>query len=239
MRLLRDRRWLLGSAAELLAYGFEVAALSRGRLTVVQPLLALGLVFALPISARLFAVDHGRRRWIAAVCVAVGITIFVTILHPRQDAGLVTGYRWLGIGGTLCMMIVAASMLGMAARSETTAAVALALATGLIYGLTAAMTKASVDLLHSGVRAVVSSWVFYALLLASALGLLLGQAAFRAGPLSASLPVLTVTQRVVGAALGVILLREHASVSSVRALAMTAGAIVAGYGIVVLSGPTS
>lgn len=59
-RLVRQPLWLAGGAADLAGFALQFAALSLGALVVVQPILVLSLVFALPISARLGAA-HGHR----------------------------------------------------------------------------------------------------------------------------------------------------------------------------------
>lgn len=66
-RLVRRPLWLAGGAADLAGFALQFAALSRGALVVVQPILVLSLLFALPIGARLGASrDREERARIAA-----------------------------------------------------------------------------------------------------------------------------------------------------------------------------
>ena len=66
LRLAGQTMWLLGTLALLTGYVFQAAALDRGRLAIIQPLLVTTVVFALPLGyfltqpARRAA--RGRRR---------------------------------------------------------------------------------------------------------------------------------------------------------------------------------
>lgn len=237
--LMTNRVWLTGSAIDLCAYGLEVAALSQGRLTLVEPLLSLGLVFALPLSARLYGVRHRPSRWIAAVCVAAAITVFVLLVRPTVTTSAMSGHRWfvvvMIVVGTVSLALVGANR----TRTGETRAVLLALAAGVTYGLTAAFTKAAVDRFGLGFQAVVSSWFVYALVGGSVLGLLFGQASFRTGSLGASLPTLTVSQRVVGTLLGVVLFGDRISLGTGHAAVMVLAVMAGVVGIAVLARPST
>jgi hypothetical protein len=79
----------------------------------------------------------------------------------------------------------------------------------MIYGITAALTKAAAHLFGSGgFPELVTSWEAYALLAFGLLGMLLAQSAFQAGPLDASLPVLTVVDPIVSIFIGALVLGE-------------------------------
>lgn len=236
--LLTNRVWLTGSAIDLCAYGLEVAALSQGRLTVVEPVLSLGLVFALPMSARLFGIYHPPSRWFAALCVAAAVTVFVKLVRPTVSSRAMPGHRWL----IVVMIVVSAVVLSVVSanrtRTDERRAVLLALAAGVTYGLTAAFTKAMVDRFGLGFRAVASSWFVYALVCGSVLGLLFGQASFRTGSLGASLPTLTVSQRVVGTLLGLVLFGDRISLGAGHAALMVTAVMAGVVGIAFLARPT-
>jgi hypothetical protein len=114
-------------------------------------------------------------------------------------------------------------------------------AAGVVFGLTAAFTKASVDLFSvdplSGLGRLAHSWIVYALVGSSILGMLVGQCAFRSGPLTASLPALTVTQRVVGTVLGAVVFGERSIVGFERFAVGAALLLIACSGIANLARP--
>jgi hypothetical protein len=105
-------------------------------------------------------------------------------------------------------VLVACVLLAGRRRGPRRAAL-LAVGTGLLYGLTAALTKSVVDLLGEGPVAVLTSWETWALIASAVGGTLLQQTAFGAGPLAASLPAVTVGEPVVAAVLGIAVLGEQ------------------------------
>ena len=83
-----------------------------------------------------------------------------------------------------------------------------AFTTGVLFGITAALTKAAVVLVdHHGFGAL-GHWEPYALVVLGALGFVVNQRAFQAGSLTASLPTLTVVEPIVAAMIGVTMLHE-------------------------------
>jgi hypothetical protein len=95
-----------------------------------------------------------------------------------------------------------------------------------VYGLTAALTKSSLDLLDDGVVELFTHWQPYALVAAGLLGFLLNQSAFQAGHLAASLPAMAVTDPVVGCCIGVLLFGETLGASGALAVLATSASIV-------------
>jgi hypothetical protein len=87
--------------------------------------------------------------------------------------------------------------------------VLLAVATGVLYGVGAALTKGVVSVLDDGLLTLVTSWETYGLAISLGAGTLLQQSAFQAGDLGASLPAVTVGEPVVAAGIGVAVLHEQ------------------------------
>jgi hypothetical protein len=105
--------------------------------------------------------------------------------------------------------VLGGCLLGATVRRGTARAVLLAVATGVLYGLGAALTKGVVGLLDGGVLGLVTSWETYGLAVALVGGTLLQQSAFQAGDLGASLPAVTVGEPVVAVGVGVGVLHER------------------------------
>ncbi len=61
VRLVGQTTWLLGTLVLGAGYLFQAAALDRGRLSVIQPLLVSTVVFALPLGYFLTRQHVGRR----------------------------------------------------------------------------------------------------------------------------------------------------------------------------------
>ncbi|MCU1456566.1 MAG: hypothetical protein JWL73_658 [Actinomycetia bacterium] len=230
LRLLKRPLWLAGFAADWVAFAFQAAALATGSLLVVQPLLTTGLLFALPIGARWSGRRLKPRDWAAAILLTTGLAVFLSLGSANgghDRAPLTEWIPWLlgfGIAAGICVVI--------AWRGRgTTRALSLALATGVLYGATAALTKSSASLLGNGIVALLTAWEPYALAVVALVGMVLAQSAFQAGNLEASLPTLTVSEPIIAAMIGVGLLDERLHVAhswewviiGVSVIAMVAG----------------
>jgi len=95
-----------------------------------------------------------------------------------------------------------------------------------VYGLTAALTKSTLDLLGHDGWGTFTHWQPYALVGAGVIGFLLNQSAFQAGHLAASLPAMAITDPVVGSVIGVTLFGEAIGATQPLALVATGAAIV-------------
>jgi drug/metabolite transporter (DMT)-like permease len=226
--LVRRRRWLAGAAADVAGFGLQMLSLSQGSLILVQALLVSGLMFALPIGAarsgrRMSGIDRAGVATLAAGLVAL------TAAQPGTGTDRPSAGQWAVIAAVTVLpalaLVTRPGPVGSVARP-----VRLAVATGLVYGATAALTKVTADLLADGIGTAATSWQPYLLGALAAWSMLLNQSAFQAGPLAASLPTLTAAEPLVCAGIGVLVLHEH--VPTAPALTGLA-AVVAG--IVVLT----
>jgi hypothetical protein len=112
---------------------------------------------------------------------------------------------------------------------------ALGAASGALFALTAALAKASGHLLDRGLGHALGSWQPYALAALAIVGVVLSQSAFYAGPLQASLPMLTITEPLVAGAIGLAAFHEHVATHGLRAVGGAAAVIMLVGGIVGLS----
>ena len=82
LRLLGQTMWLIGTVALVVGYLIQAAALDRGRLSVIQPLLVTTVVFALPLGYFLTNQHVGRREVIGAVVIIVGLGSLRLLRRP-------------------------------------------------------------------------------------------------------------------------------------------------------------
>ncbi len=226
LELVKRPLWLAGIVLDIGAYLLEAAALSVGSIVVVQPLLVSGLLFALPLSAIGGVGKPGRREWVAAVALTLGIAVFVTVGSPSGGDSQAPIWQW-AIVFAICGSIATAAVIFSRGSAPHVRALSLAFATGATYAVTAALTKTVVDTLGDhGVSGVIGAWETYALALVSIAGLILNQSAFQAGHLAASLPALAVTNPVLSSIIGITLFGETLGATGPIAITLTAGAVV-------------
>jgi drug/metabolite transporter (DMT)-like permease len=206
--LVRRRMWLAGIGADIAAFVLQFVALSRGSLVLVQPLLVGGLLFAIPLSVTL----HRRRPtavdWTGSALVVAGLALFLVVAQPSSGRADMSGSAWAAL---MAATLAAAAVLALAGRARPgpVGAGLLAASGGVVYGLTAALTKVVGHLLNGGVMHALSAWQPYALAVLGLAGMVVVQTAFQAGPLAWSLPTLTVVDPVVSIAIGAFAFGEH------------------------------
>jgi hypothetical protein len=223
-RLARSPRWWAGTAGDTAGYVVQAAALGLGSVLLVQPLLVTTLLFALPLEAR----RSGRRvptaqRWWSVALVAA-LALFVLIGQPTAGVDRRSLSHWVPTLVVLVFLLVGC-VVGAGPRRGPRRAALLAVGAGLAYGLVGVLTKSVVALLTHGLVPLLTGWETWVLVVAVTVGTLLQQAAFSAGPLSASLPAVTVGEPLVASALGVLVLRE--SVRAGGATLILIGVVVA------------
>jgi drug/metabolite transporter (DMT)-like permease len=207
LRLLRDGQWWLGSIVSALGFGLQAAALGFGSVLLVQALLVTSLLFALPINARLTHRRVTRWEWTWAALVAAAIAVIVIVGNPtagHSRASLETWTAVIAVLGPALVLCVA----GARIWSGPVSAVLLAVVSGALWGVFAVLTKGVVDRLDDGLWALLRTPELYAWALVAIAGTAWQQSSFRAGALTASLPTMTVTEPVVGSALGIVVLGE-------------------------------
>jgi len=206
-RLALRPKWITGLGFDIGGYIVQWWALSRGSLVVVQPLLVVGLLFALPIKARVSPYRMRGWDWFGAVLTTAGIVVFLVVSDPREGSPSIAPLTWALLLGAAALVIALLVALG---RESTPRWKAMAYGTagGIVYGMCAALTKSCGHLLSLGVSDLFSSWQPYLLVAGGLGGMILAQSAFQAGPLDASLPSLSASDPIVSVVLGAVAFGE-------------------------------
>ncbi|MEG3629092.1 DMT family transporter [Streptomyces poriticola] len=227
--LVRDRMWRCGIGLAVLAYGFQSLALAFGPLSLVQPLIVTELVFAVPLSARLYRMRLGVREWFGTLAVASGLALALASARPHGGHPTSAGWlSWVLVVGATAALVGAALAVARLLPSGPWRASAVALAAGALMGTQSVLLAVTVEHLRDGVPAALAAWQTYALVVASVGGLLLIQSAFQQGPLAASMTVIDATEPVVAVTVGVLVFGEAVhSGWPVTAVTVTGLALVA------------
>ncbi len=231
--LARKPWWVAGVAADGGGFVAQFLALGHGPLVIVQPLLVSGLLFALPLGAFLSHRRITTRELWAAAAVVIGLAALLIAAYPEQGHANASGRAWTVL--LLATLVPAALLVVGALRVPSLKPALLASSAGIIYGLTAALTKVTAHELGIGVGNVLGTWQLYVLITVGVVGMVLTQSAFQAGPLRASLPALTVVDPVVSALIGITAFHEHVDQSPLRIAIELAGAAVMIGGVIALA----
>ena len=213
-RLARQPVWLLGMASMILGFVFQISALRFGPLALVQPILALELLFVFGHMAVIGRVKVRRRDWLAAVAMSAGIGLFLRLASPSGGRLHAPGSSWwlaglATLGIVLLALAVAFGPDHRPGASRSRRAAVLGAATGISWGFAAAVIKELSSHLGDGIGAIVSNWSPFVLIVAGAGTMTLASHALAAGPLAASQPGFTILDPSSAGLLGLFLFREH------------------------------
>ncbi|MEU6572657.1 DMT family transporter [Streptomyces sp. NPDC046805] len=224
--LMRCPQWLAGIAAMIVGMVLSVIALANGEVSLVEPLTATNLLFAMALSRWLTGRPLGWSGWGGALLLALGVTGFIVAGQPSEGGHLAGSLRrWVLFG----VVIGLAGLLVALARHlrPTLVATVLACAAGLLYGLQDTLTRISSRLAGGqGIAVLFAHWQPYAVVCLGVTGLVLVQSAFETAPLRSSLPALTAAQPLAGIACGVGIIGDRLRLTP-GALAVQAAALVA------------
>ena len=233
VRLLGERVWLIGTLALFTGYLFQAGALDRGRLSIIQPLLVTTVVFALPLGYFLTRQHVGRREVLGAVVIIIGLGLFVYFGDPAGGNENASNSQWAITIALLSVLSVLLLVFGSGGRSKKAAVYGTV--AGILFGLSSALTKPTLDYLHESVGTMLSHWECYALAVAGVLGFVLQQVSLGTGRLAPSVATVSVANPIVGILIGVLLLDERLSRPGWHILLAVIGLGLALAGAVVIS----
>lgn len=204
---LRRPSWWAAMALNGLGGLLHVVALAYGPLSLVQPLGALTIVFALPMAALFVGRRAGAAAWRGAIMATVGLAGLLSLVGASDGHALDGAAQWavgLVTGGAVVALMIAGRV---AHRHPAVRSVLLATASGIAFGMSSVFTKTVAVDWSSGIAP--AELPSLAVIGAFAVGgVLLSQAAYRGGGLAAPLATLTVVNPVLAAVVGLTLFGE-------------------------------
>ncbi len=207
--LVRRPSWIGGILCMIVGFLLQAAALTVGRIAVVQPLLTAELPLTLLLAAWVFSHSLPAREWVAIGAMALGLAVFVFCLSPSGGevlhVPLARSLIALGIG---LAGVVALTLVGRMRHGQPRAA-ALGLATGTLFGIVAALVASVGAAWAGGFVGLFTAWQTYAVIVLGPTSFFLLQSALQAGELDASQPGFTLMNPLVGVLWGVFVFGEQ------------------------------
>jgi hypothetical protein len=207
LRLARRPVWLAGIAADALGYIGQAAALAIGRMAVVQPLLATAMVFALPLGVKITGQRVRAPDVAAAVLVTGSLITFLVLADPSGGRDNAPVADWLIAGAVIAGIVTALVVVAMRLRPALKAA-ALGTAAGILFAVTAGLTKAVMDQLGEGVGEVFTHWHLYTLIIVGYISMTINQLALGTGVLAPALATSLAFDPIASVVLATTLLQE-------------------------------
>ncbi|WP_072488968.1 DMT family transporter [Streptomyces atratus] len=230
---LRNRVWWAAVALNGGGAVLHVVALAYGPLSLVQPLGALTIVFALPMAALFVRRRAGATAWRGAIMATVGLAGLLTLTGNSESHSL-NGTDQLIVAGVTLGAVALLALISVGVRRPVVRSVILAGAAGIAFGIASVFVKTvavgwASGALATGLPALLAIAGF------AATGLLLSQAAYRGAGLTAPLATVTVVNPVIAAVVGLTMFGEqfrHGTAGTMLALAC---AVLAAGGLILLT----
>ncbi|XUL86377.1 DMT family transporter [Streptomyces galilaeus] len=213
----------------------HVVALAYGPLSLVQPLGALTIVFALPMAALFVGRKAGSTAWRGAIMATIGLAGLLSLVGASDSHSLSTAQR-VSVAVFTGAVVATLMIAGRAAhRHPAVRSVLLATASGIAFGMSSVFTKTvTVDWDNGAISATDIPFLAVIAVFAVA-GLMLSQASYRGAGLAAPLAVLTVVNPVVAAVVGITMFGETFRYGTTGTLLALSAGVVAAGGLILLT----
>jgi hypothetical protein len=189
LRLFRSGTYSLGMAVAMGSWGLHVSALSLAPISLVQTVMAGGLVFLTVLANRVFGHEVTQREWIGVAMTAVGLAFLAATVGSTGDSAH-SGYTPATLVAFVGLLTAAGAAAAVAGWQTRAGASLVALAAGLLWGASDTSIKAlSGTVGDRGVTVLVHPLAFVILLLSLA-GLLVSTRSLQRGR---AVPVIATT----------------------------------------------
>jgi hypothetical protein len=190
LELFRSRLYTIGILVATGSWGLHVAALSLAPISLVQSVIAGGLVLLTVVADRAFGMAVTRREWIGVALTAAGLATLAATLHGTGDSA---HNDWeaarlaldVGLGALAGLLLVL-----LAGRHLQREGVILAVSAGLLWGASDVTIKALSGRLDDLGAGVLLHPLAGAIALLSLAGLLVSARSLQIGP---PVPVIAAT----------------------------------------------
>ncbi len=239
LRLLGSGVWLLGLIAQGTGVVLQAAALDRGRVAIIQPLLVTTIIWALPLGYFLTNQVIAIRHVVGAAIVVGGLAMFASFGDPAAGIDDAATSAWLSaflvLGAVCAGLLLFARRGGLGVKAAVLGATA-----GVLYGVSATLMKPVMESLNDvGVGGVLESWEFWVMAGAGLIGFYIQQLSLATGRLVASVATVSAVNPVVSVLLGALVLQERLDRTPAWHAVVAVGALAAAlFGAILIASAT-
>jgi len=203
IELFRSPIYAIGCVVATTSWGFHVAALSLAPISVVQSVIAGGLVLVTVVADRIFGQSVTRREWITVGLTAAGLAFLAATLEGTTDSAHAS-YDGVAFGSVLAVTTVGALVL--AARNGASGP-ALAVSAGLLWAGSDMTIKALSNHSDLGILVIFHPYAFI-ILIWSLVGLLVSAKSLQLGPAVPVIALTSATANILTIAAGPVIFQE-------------------------------
>jgi hypothetical protein len=180
LALFRSPLYTVGIVVATAGWGLHVGALALAPISLVQSVIAGGLVLLTVVADRVFRVSVTRREWLGVALMAAGLAVLAATLD-RGARGALNHYTPATLGLYVGLLTILGSLAWARARDDSRGASALALSAGLLWGASDVSIKALSGNLHADGAGVLLHPLALVILCLSLLGLLVSARSLQLG----------------------------------------------------------
>ena len=228
---IRRGIWLLGFFFMVCSFLLQAFALHAGRLSVVQPILTMELLFLVFILGTYFGYKITLREWIGASAIAFGLSGFLVFSDPGGGNEVPSNLDWILVG-SLASAAIVVTVVATRWGPRWWKAAMFGSAAAISFAFTAALIKVVGNYAARDWVSLFVHWQTYGLVVFGLAGLFLTQNAFHAGPLAASQSTLVLVDPLASILFGIALYGDSlrtanpwGPLEAVSLLVMFAGAV--------------
>ena len=228
-RMLLVPIWLLGTLTLFGGYAAQGIALGEGRLVVVQPLLVMTVVFALPLGYWITQQFVVRRQVFGAAVIIIGLILFTLVGDPDDGVSSAPATKYLA---AIVGVSIPSALLVIYGRRASPAAKAamFGVSAGLLFGLSASFAKTTIDQLSDGVLDVLTHPEFYGLAGFGLVAFGIQQLSLSTGQFAPAMASVAVANPAISVILGVLLFQESLTRPAWHVLVAVLALVAAFYG---------
>ena len=189
LALFRNRWYVLGILVAIGSWGFHVAALALAPISIVQSVIAGGLVLLTVVADRLFAHSVTRREWIGVGLAALGLA-FLAATIDGAGSGAHSGYDAETLWTFLAAVTALAIAVAVAGNGTSHTGVALGASAGLFWAVSDTAIKAQTSTFGESVLTVFGHPLVLVIVVASFVGLTVSAKSLQTGK---AVPVIAMT----------------------------------------------
>lgn len=232
LQLLRSPRWLAGSSVGLVAWFLHAVALNLGTMSLVQPIILLGVVLAVLVRAALDRKLPSRHEMIGVLVTIVSLSAVVSVADSEHGEAVAPTIPLLAVVGVGLVIALVVTRFANQFPRRGVAAFTLGITAGILFGITACLMKvAGTAIGDHGIPGALATWSPWALAGCAMFATSLNQRAYQLSRLSHSMPVLNVTSVLLSIVLGALLFDESLPTSPATLAVQAIGLVGIAWGL--------
>jgi hypothetical protein len=186
--LFRSGWYVLGIVISMASWGLHVAALALAPISLVQSVIAGGLVLLTVVADKVFGLTVSKREWIGVALAAAGLAFLAATLEGAAKEAH-ADYESLTIAAYVAFTAGAGLAIAAVARGRSHAGVLYGASAGLLWGASDVSIKGATGHFDTGLAVLLHPLVGV-IVLASLIGLLVSAKSLQVGE---AVPVIAVT----------------------------------------------